>query len=144
MVPDKTVHLYQNFYQLTFILFQPSFRFVELVLPWYFVHIFNFVHTLQYFICFEPFQQPTFLDDPQNLWPTCSAAACPPFSKSPTINISQLSKRDSIFAEKSLDFRIIIERSSYSCIGRRSDILYDLLVVGRSYEDQIRNVSNSV
>ena len=75
---------------------------------------------------------------------TCSAAACPTFSKSPTISQPQLSIKYLISDEQSLDFWIIIKWSRYCLIRLLSHRIYDILIVEQSYEDQIRNVGNPV
>ena len=73
--------------------------------------------------------------------PTCSSAAFLPFSKSPTIDQPQVSTKASISAKQSLNFRIIIDSSSYRSIGLRSNKIYDLFVAESSYKYQSRNVS---
>ena len=73
--------------------------------------------------------------------PICSASVCPPFSKSPTTDWPQWSTKDSIYPKKSLNFQIIIKRPSCHSIGLRSNIIYGLFIVDRSYKYQIRNVS---
>ena len=49
-----------------------------------------------------------------------------------------------ISAKESLDFRIIIELSSYRSIGLSSNRIYDLFFIEQSYKDQRKNVSNIV
>ena len=61
--------------------------------------------------------------------PTRSSSACPPLSKSPTINKPQQSTKASIYARKSLNFWIIIELPSYHSIGPHSNIIYYLFIV---------------
>ena len=68
LLPDNTVHLSYNCYQLIFILFQPNFRLLELIFPQYFLHTFNFVHKLQYLI-FRAFLATNFFSSPRKVGP---------------------------------------------------------------------------
>ena len=103
LLPDNTVHLSYNCYQLIFILFQPNFRLLELIFPQYFLHTFNFVHKLQYLIFQSIFSNQLFQLASKSR-PTCSVAACPPFSKSPTTDQPRQSTKASISAKQSLVF----------------------------------------
>ena len=60
---------------------------------------------------------------------------------SPTSYYPQQSKKSSIYYEQSLNFCIIVEWSIYRSIGIRSNIIYGLLVVEQSYEDQSQNLN---
>ena len=84
---------------------------------------------------FLPFQQQSFKLAFKS-WPTCSIAACPPFSKLPTIERHQQYTKASFSAEQSHNFRIITKRLRYCLIGLRSNMTYNIFIVKISYKDQ--------
>ena len=92
-------------------------------------------------VLFRAFLAVNFLILSRKSRPTCSAVSCSPFSKSQTINQPQQSTESSIYAKQSLDFRIIIKKSSYRSIGLHNIIIHGLFIVKRSYKDQRQNVS---
>ena len=94
-------------------------------------------------VMFWTFQQNIFQFTSKR-WPKLSSAACPLFSKSQTIYQPQRSTKTFISAKKSLNFRIIIEILSYRLISLRDNIIYNIFILDRSYEDHIRNVINPV
>ena len=78
------------------------------------------------------------------IWLRCSSAACPSFSKLPTINWTQWSTKALFSSEQSLNFRIIMNLSSYRLNNLRSNRIYDIFIVEWSYEYQIQNVSTQL
>ena len=116
-----------------------NFKLGRYYFPWYLLYMFNFVQKLYYFFSLLA---ANFLLASKS-WPTFSAAACPPFSNLPTIDRPQISTKNLIYAEESLNFWIIIKRFRYRSISLLSNIIYIIFVVERSYKYQRQNVSNT-
>ena len=93
---------------------------------------------------FKDFLASNFFYLTSEIWPTCSAVACPQFYNSSTIDWTQLSTKASIYVKQSLYFWIIVKLSSYRSIGLCINIIYILFIVELSYEDQIQNVNTTL
>ena len=98
--------------------------------------------TTQIAVLFRAFLSSNCFIRPRKSCPTCSESSRTQFSKSSTSDQPQRSTKASIYLKQSLDFRIIIKRSSYRRIGLSSNIIYGLFIIEISYEYQRRNVGN--
>ena len=111
-----------------FVLFFAQFQIQIARFFWYFLHTFYFLHKSWYFFCLFSSQ---FFWIVSKSWPTWSAEAYPPFSKSPTIDRPQQATKASIYAKQNLNFCIVIEWSIYRLIGICSNIIYGLFIVNK-------------
>ena len=131
-------HLILVDFNLVFYLFQIKRDRFYLIFPTY-IQFCTHILVL-YFL--EPFQKPTFLADLKNSAHMLISSLSTVFQ----VNTNKLtSKIDEGFhlCQKSLDFWIITEQSSYRLISLSSNRIYDIFIADRSYKDLIRNVSNT-